>query len=133
MLKILIVEDDDELLNGLDIILTKEGYKVLRTSQGEAGLDMAAHENPHLIILDTSLPGISGLDVCRELRGQGVRTPIILMSAKAEAMDRRTGSYPDANAYIAKPFGWRELLTCVRTQLHDMERGNPRGKSTPSL
>ena len=133
MLKILIVEDDDELLNGLDIILTKEGYKVLRTSQGEAGLDMAAHENPHLIILDSSLPGISGLDVCRELRGQGVRTPIILMSAKAEAMDRKTGFYPDANAYIAKPFGWRELLTCVRTQLHDIERGNPRDKSNPSL
>jgi len=120
-------------LNGLDIILTKEGYGVLRTSEGEAGLDMAVLEKPNLIILDTSLPGISGLDVCRKLRGQGVRTPIILMSAKAEAMDRRTGSYPDASAYIAKPFGWRELLTCVRTQLHDMERGNPRGKSNPSL
>lgn len=119
MLKILIVEDDEELLNGLDIILTKEGYRVLQTSQGEAGLDMAVHEKPNLIILDTSLPGISGLDVCRELREQGIRTPIILMSAKADAMDRKTGAYPDANAYIAKPFGWRELLTCVRTQLHD--------------
>ncbi len=120
MLKILIVEDDEELLNGLDIILTKEGYGVLRTSEGEAGLDMAVQEKPNLIILDTALPGISGLDVCRELRGQGVRTPIILMSAKAEAMDRRTGSYPDVNDYIAKPFGWRELLSCVRTQLHDI-------------
>ncbi len=117
---ILIVEDDEELLNGLDMILTKEGYGVLRTTQGEAGLDIAVQEKPNLIILDAVLPGISGLDVCRELRGQGVRTPIILMSAKAEAMDRRTGSFPDVNDYIAKPFGWRELLTCVRTQLHDM-------------
>jgi len=117
---ILIVEDDEELLNGLDMILTKEGYGVLRTTQGEAGLDIAVHEKPNLIILDAVLPGLSGVDVCRELRRQGVRIPIILMSAKAEAMDRRTGSFPDVNEYIAKPFGWRELLTCVRTQLHDI-------------
>ncbi|MCZ6878035.1 MAG: response regulator [Acidobacteria bacterium] len=120
ILKILIVEDDEELLNGLDIILTKEGYGVLRTSEGETGLDIVVREKPNLIILDTALPGISGLDMCRELRGQGVKTPIILMSAKADAMDRRTGSYPDVNEYIAKPFGWRELLSCVRTQLHDI-------------
>ncbi len=116
---ILIVEDDEELLNGLHMILTKEGYRVLRTSQGEEGLDIAAKEKPSLIILDAVLPGISGLDVCRELREKGVRVPIVMMSAAAESRDRTTGVSPELDGYIAKPFGWRELLNCVHTQLHD--------------
>ena len=114
---ILVVEDDEELLNGLDIILSKEGYRVLRTCQGETGLDIALKENPNLIILDQSLPGISGLDVCQELRKKGSRVPIIIMSTKDETMDRTTGSYPDADDYIAKPFGARELLSRVRIHL----------------
>ena len=97
MQKILVIEDDEELLNGLDMILSKEGYQVLKTSHGEMGLDIAVQENPNLIILDQSLPGISGLDVCQELRNKGIRIPIIMMSTKAEAVDRTTGSNPDAN------------------------------------
>ena len=116
---ILIVEDDDELLNGLHMILTRAGYRVLRTSQGEEGLDIAVQEKPSLIILDAVLPGISGSDVCRELREKGVRVPIVMMSTKAESLDRKTGLSPEADDYIAKPFGSRELLNCVRTQLHD--------------
>ena len=119
MQTILIVEDDEELLNGLDMILTKEGYGVLRTTQGEAGLDIAVHENPNLIILDAVLPGISGSAVCRALRAKGIRVPIVMMSTRAESLDRKTGSSPEADGYIAKPFGSRELLNCVRTQLHD--------------
>jgi DNA-binding response OmpR family regulator len=115
---ILIVEDDEELLNGLDMILTKKGYRVLRTNQGKKGLDIAVQEKPNLIILDAVLPGISGLDVCRELREKGVRVPIVMMSAAAELLDRTTGLSPEADGYIAKPFGSRELLNCVRTQLH---------------
>ena len=106
-------------MNGLDIILTKEGYRVLQTSQGEAGLDMVVQDKPNLIILDAVLPGISGSDVCRELREKGVRVPIVMMSTKAESLDRTTGLSPEADGYIAKPFGSRELLNCVRTQLHD--------------
>jgi len=117
MHKILVIEDDEELLNGLDMILSKEGYQVLTTSQGEMGLDIALQENPNLIILDQSLPGISGLDVCQELRNKGIRIPIIIMSTKAEAVDRTTGSYPDANDYISKPFGSRELLSRVNSHL----------------
>ena len=116
---ILIVEDDEELLNGLHMILTKEGYRVLRTSQGEKGLDIAVQEKPNLIILDSVLPGISGSDVCRELREKGIRVPIVMMSTSAESLDRKTGSSPEADGYIAKPFGSRELLKCVHTQLHD--------------
>lgn len=119
MHKILVVEDDEELLNGLDMILSKEGYQVLSTSHGEKGLDIAVQENPNLIILDQSLPGISGLDVCQELREKGIRVPIIIMSTKAETVDRTTGSYPDADDYISKPFGSRELLSRVRSHLHD--------------
>ena len=116
---ILIVEDDEDLLNGLHMILTKEGYRVLRTGQGEKGLDIAVQEKPNLIILDTVLPGISGSDVCRELREKGIRVPIVMMSTSAESLDRETGSSPEADGYIAKPFGSRELLKCVHTQLHD--------------
>ena len=117
MQKILIVEDDEELLNGLEMILSKEGYQVLRTNQGEMGLDIAVQENPNLIILDQTLPGISGLDVCQELRKKGIRVPIIIMSTKAETVDQTTGSYPDADDYISKPFGSRELLSRVRSHL----------------
>lgn len=119
MQKILVVEDDEELLNGLDMILSKEGYQVLKTNQGEMGLDIAVQENPNLIILDQSLPGISGLDVCQELRKKGIRVPIIIMSTKAETVDQTTGSYPDADDYISKPFGSRELLSRVNSYLSD--------------
>jgi len=119
MQKILVIEDDEELLNGLDMILSKEGYQVLKTSHGEMGLDIAVQENPNLIILDQSLPGISGLDVCQELRKKGIRIPIIIMSSKAETVDRTTGSYPDADDYISKPFGSRELLSRVNSHLPD--------------
>ena len=117
MHKILVIEDDEELLNGLDMILSKEGYQVLKTSQGEMGLDIAVQENPNLIILDQSLPGISGLDVCQELRNKGIRIPIIIMSTKAETVDQTTGSYPNADDYISKPFGSRELLRRVNSHL----------------
>ncbi len=119
MQKILVVEDDEELLNCLEMILSKEGYQVLKTSHGEMGLDIAVRENPNLIILDQSLPGISGLDVCQELRKKGIRAPIIIMSTKAETVDRTTGSYPDADDYISKPFGSRELLSRVNSHLPD--------------
>ncbi len=119
MQKILVVEDDEELLNGLEMILSKEGYQVLKTSHGEMGLDIAVQENPNLIILDQTLPGISGLDVCHKLREKGIRVPIIIMSTKAETVDRTTGAYPDADDYISKPFGSRELLSRVSRHLYD--------------
>ena len=77
MTKILLVEDNVDLAIGLELNLKKEGYKVLKVSTGEEALKHAIHDNPDLIILDIMLPGISGLDVCRELRQKSIAIPII--------------------------------------------------------
>jgi DNA-binding response OmpR family regulator len=114
---ILVVEDEQDLLRGLEINLSKEGYRVLKATTGEDGLRLAIKENPHLILLDIMLPGLSGLDVCRELRQKGFRAPIIMLTAKSEEIDRVVGLEIGADDYISKPFGLRELLARIRVQL----------------
>jgi DNA-binding response OmpR family regulator len=89
--KILVVEDEEDLLKGLEINLGKEGYRVLRATRGDVAIDVAIKENPHLILLDVMLPGMSGLDVCRELRKKGLEMPIIMLTARAEEIDRVLG------------------------------------------
>ena len=120
MSKILIVEDNADLATGLQINLKKEGFKVLMAATGEDGLKIALREAPDLIILDIMLPGISGLDVCRELRNKSVGIPIIMLTAKSEELDRVVGLELGADDYVTKPFGIRELLArihvCLRRQ-----------------
>jgi DNA-binding response OmpR family regulator len=115
--KILIIEDEQDLARGLEINLTREGYRVLKASTGPDGLRLAIKENPHLIVLDLMLPGMNGLDVCRELRQKGFQTPIIMLTAKAEEIDRVVGLELGADDYVTKPFGLRELLARIRVQL----------------
>src|SRR5512137_1114982 len=117
MNKILIVEDDADLANGLELNLRKEGFKVLKAATGEDGLKIALHEAPDLIILDIMLPGISGLDVCRELRSRSIDTAIIMLTAKSDEIDRVVGLELGADDYITKPFSLRELLARVRVRL----------------
>lgn len=117
MYKILIVEDEEDLLRGLEISLSKEGYKVLKATRGETGVKLAIKENPDLIILDVMLPGISGLDVCRELRQKGIDVPIIMLTAKSEEIDRVVGLEIGADDYVTKPFSLRELLARIQAQL----------------
>lgn len=117
MHKILIVEDEEDLLKGLEINLNKEGYRVLRATRGDAAIDVAIKENPHLILLDVMLPGMSGLDVCRELRKKGLETPIIMLTARAEEIDRVLGLEIGADDYVTKPFSVRELLARIRARL----------------
>ncbi len=125
MPKILIVEDEAELAHGLEINLKKEGYKVLKASSGEEALQIALREFPDLIILDIMLPGMSGLDVCRELRHKAIAVPIIMLTAKSEETDRVVGLELGADDYITKPFSLRELLArirvCLRRQPHQPE------------
>lgn len=120
--KILIVEDEEDLLKGLEINLKKEGYKVLKATHGEAGVNLAIKENPHLIILDVMLPGMSGLDVCRELREKGIDTPIIMLTAKSEEIDRVVGLEIGADDYVTKPFSLPELLARIRVRLRRQPR-----------
>jgi len=117
MHKILIIEDHADMANGLEINLKKEGYRILKAATGEEGLKSAIRDCPDLIILDIMLPGISGLDVCRELRNKSIQTPIIMLTAKSDELDRVVGLELGADDYITKPFGIRELLARVRVRL----------------
>ena len=115
--KILIIEDEQDLARGLEINLTREGYRVLKAASGEAGVGLAIKENPNLIILDIMLPGMSGLDVCRELRHKVFAAPIIMLTAKSEEVDRVVGLEIGADDYVTKPFSVRELQARIRVQL----------------
>ena len=117
MTKILVVEDEEDLLRGIEINLVKEGYRVLKATRGDVAVDLAIKENPHLILLDVMLPGMSGLDVCRELRRKGIEVPIIMLTARAEEIDRVLGLEIGADDYVTKPFSLRELLARIRVRL----------------
>lgn len=124
MRKILIIEDEEDLANGMEIHFAKDGYKVLKSLTGEEGINLAINEHPDLIILDIMLPGINGLDVCRELRNRAVEIPIIILTAKNEEIDRVVGLEIGADDYVTKPFSIRELLARVRLR---MRSHSPRG------
>ena len=117
MHKILLVDDQEELLKALEINLKKEGYQVLKATSGEQGMKLAVQENPHLILLDIMMPGISGLDVCRELRKKGIEIPIVMLTAKGDEVDRVVGLEMGADDYIVKPFSLHELLARIRARL----------------
>jgi len=115
--RILIIEDEPDLLRGLELNLKAEGYVVLTASRGDTGLEQALRERPELVLLDIMLPGMSGLDVCRELRAKGFDAPIIMLTARAEEVDRVVGLEIGADDYVTKPFGIRELLARIRVRL----------------
>ena len=123
--RILIIEDEQDLARGLEINLTREGYRVLQAASGEDGVQLAIKENPNLIILDIMLPGMSGLDVCRELRHKGFTAPIIMLTAKAEEVDRVVGLEIGADDYVTKPFSVRELQARIRVQLRRQPARSP--------
>ena len=114
--KILIVEDEENLLVALEYSLSKEGYKVATASDGVMGLEIARSDFPDLIILDIMLPGLDGLEISRILRSE-VQTPIILLTAKSEEIDRVVGLELGADDYVTKPFSMRELIARVKVIL----------------
>ena len=114
--KILVVEDDRNLLDTLKYNLHKEGYDVVAAIDGAEALDIARREKPDLIILDLMLPKLSGFEVCRILRKE-MTTPILMLTAKAEEIDKVVGLEIGADDYMTKPFSLRELLARVRAML----------------
>jgi DNA-binding response OmpR family regulator len=122
--RILIVEDEEALLKGLELNLAREGYQILTAANGEEGMRLALRENPHLVLLDIMLPGINGLDVCRELRSKGFDAPIIMLTAKSEEVDRVVGLEIGADDYVTKPFSRRELLARIRVRLRRQPAGS---------
>jgi DNA-binding response OmpR family regulator len=114
MTRVLIVEDDPAILRGLKDNLLVESYEVLTASEGEAGYRLIREQQPDLVILDLMLPGMSGYEVCRRLRNEGNRTPILMLTARGEEADRVLGLDLGADDYVTKPFSIRELLARVR-------------------
>ena len=125
MPRILIVDDEPAIVRGLEDNLRFEGYETLAASSGEQGLARALGEAPDLVLLDVTMPGRSGWDVCRELRQRGLDVPIIMLTARGEEADRVRGLELGADDYVTKPFSLRELLARVRAVLR---RPGPRRK-----
>lgn len=114
---ILLIEDDPAVAQSLRAGLEREGYRVTWKATCAEGATYTRERQPHLILLDIRLPDGSGLDVCRTLRQQGLRLPIIMLTARREEMDKVLGLEMGADDYVTKPFGLRELLARIRAQL----------------
>jgi DNA-binding response OmpR family regulator len=114
---VLVVEDDASIALGLRINLEAEGYRVQMAGDGERALEIARTREPDLVILDVMLPRMNGLEVLQTLRREGMRMPIIILSARNGEMDKVTGLELGAEDYVAKPFSLAELLARVRAAL----------------
>ena len=115
--KILVAEDDNAVRKSLERALRLEGYQVLVSSNGEQALEIASVTPPDLYILDVMMPILDGLSVCRTLRRQGDKTPILILTARHQVSDRVSGLDAGADDYLAKPFVLDELLARIRALL----------------
>lgn len=115
--RILIVEDERAVARGLEYALTREGFQVSWADTGQKALALARSQDPHLILLDIRLPDISGFDVCRQLRAEGKRQPILMLTARDEELDKVLGLELGADDYVVKPFSLRELVSRIRALL----------------
>jgi DNA-binding response OmpR family regulator len=115
--KILLIEDESVVRMGLHDNLVFEGYKVICCPDGKTGLETFKQENPDLVILDVMMPGVDGLEVCKQIRAQGRSTPVIMLTAKCGEIDKVLGLELGADDYLTKPFGMRELVARVKALL----------------
>jgi DNA-binding response OmpR family regulator len=122
MKRVLVVEDDLAILRGLKDNLEFESYEVLTAADGERGYILLKEKKPDLVILDLMLPKMSGYELCRKARGEGVTTPILMLTARGQEMDRVAGLDLGADDYVTKPFSVPELLARVRALLRRAQR-----------
>ncbi len=115
--KILIVEDDPHILLGLEEVLKSEGFEVAVCNRGDHALAAVQKEQPKLIVLDVMLPGLSGFDICKQLRAKKATTLILILTAKGQELDKVVGLDLGADDYVTKPFGVRELLARIHALL----------------
>ena len=115
--RILVIEDERAVARGIIYGLKAEDFNVLWAENGMQGLHLAREQSPHLILLDLRLPDISGFEVCRKLRAQGMRQPVLMVTARDEEVDRVLGLEMGADDYILKPFSLRELIARIRAAL----------------
>lgn len=118
MSKILLVEDDPAILEGLSVFLNAENFETVCADDGEKGLSLALKDSPDLIVLDIMLPKMNGLDVLQTLRNrEKINVPIIMLTSRKEEIDRVMGLEFGADDYVTKPFSTRELLARIRAVL----------------
>jgi DNA-binding response OmpR family regulator len=115
--KILIVEDDPNIALGLEEVLKSESFEVVVCRRGDHAVETFHKHRPALVVLDVMLPGLSGYDVCKQLREKKVVTPILMLTAKGQEIDKVVGLDLGADDYVTKPFGVRELLARIQALL----------------
>ena len=124
--RILIVEDEKNIVDILSFNLGREGYETMEAYDGQTGLQLALEQDPDLVLLDLMLPKMNGFDVCRNIRAQGKSTPVIMLTAREEEYDKVLGLELGADDYITKPFSMRELLARVKANIRRREMaGSP--------
>src|SRR5258705_3827172 len=115
--KILVVEDDPHISLGLEEILKGEDFDVAVCTRGDKAVDAVGRTQPALVILDVMLPGASGFEICKQLRGKKVGVPILMLTAKGQEIDKVIGLDSSADDYVTKPFGVRELVARIHALL----------------
>ncbi|MBQ6555058.1 MAG: response regulator transcription factor [Firmicutes bacterium] len=114
--KILVVDDEASIVNIISFNLKKEGYEVITAGDGETGLELALREKPDLVLLDIMMPQMDGYEVCRKIREKS-NVPIIMLTARADEVDKVIGLEMGADDYVTKPFANRELMARVKANL----------------
>ena len=117
MQTILVIDDDENLRDTIGLMLEKEDYRPILAADGKTGLQEAVTMKPSLILVDLRMPGMSGVDVCKQLRASGLKTPLIVLSAIGDEVDKVLLLEIGADDYVVKPFGTRELLARIRAVL----------------
>lgn len=124
MKKVLIIEDEQKLSRFMQLELEHEGYSCESAEDGREGYTMAQSGKYDIILLDLMLPSLSGVEICRRLRAEGINTPIIMLTAKSDVSDKVTGLDVGADDYMTKPFAIEELLARMRVALKNTDRVN---------
>jgi len=128
--KILIVEDDPHILLGLEEVLQSEGFEIASCQRGDGALEAVSKFQPNLILLDVMLPGLSGYDICKKLRAKKIATPILMLTAKGQELDKVVGLDLGADDYVTKPFGVRELLARIQAILRRSQSQSEQNRET---
>lgn len=126
MQTILVIDDDESLRDTISLMLERESFRVLQAGDGKSGFEKAVVSRPNLILVDLRLPVMTGVEVCKELRASRNKTPIIVLSAVGDEMDKVLLLEIGADDYLVKPFGSRELLARIRAVLRRASPDAPR-------
>jgi DNA-binding response OmpR family regulator len=124
MQTILVIDDDESLRDTIGLMLENEDFKPVLVADGTAGLEQAFALRPNLILVDLRMPGLSGVEVCKRLRAAGLKTPVIVLSAMGDEIDKVLLLEIGADDYVVKPFGTRELLARIRALLRRTTQGS---------